>query len=104
MTVIGRKVNLAHYELGWHSTSTIGGMGVAAAAARMCKLILKQLIEPSALVPVWHQGLKSSLETMAKPLHSGIAAMNGLLAARYVEAGITAASEPLEGIWSFKDL
>ena len=49
-------------------------------------------------------GSKIQFGTMAKPLHAGIAAMNGLLAARYAEAGITAASEPLDGIWSFKDL
>ena len=30
---IGRGVNLAHYERGWHSTSTIGAMGAAAACA-----------------------------------------------------------------------
>ena len=34
ISVIGTGVNLEHYERGWHTTSTIGGMGVAAAAAR----------------------------------------------------------------------
>ena len=104
MTGIGNGVNLAHYELGWHSTSTIGGMGVAAAAARLCKFDMETTTRAISLAFSMASGSKIQFGTMAKPLHAGIAAMNGLLAARYAEAGITAASEPLDGIWSFKDL
>ena len=104
MAVIGNGVNLAHYELGWHTTSTIGGMGVAAAAARLCKFDTETTTRAISLAFSMASGSKIQFGTMAKPLHSGIAAMNGLLAARYAEAGITAASEPLDGIWSFKDL
>ena len=104
MTVIGNGVNLAHYELGWHSTSTIGGMGVAAAAARLCNFDMETTTRAISLAFSMASGSKIQFGTMAKPLHAGIAAMNGLLAARYAEAGITAASEPLDGIWSFKDL
>ena len=102
MTVIGNGVNLAHYELGWHSTSTIGGMGVAAAAARLCKFDMETTTRAISLAFSMASGSKIQFGTMAKPLHAGIAAMNGLLAARYAEAGITAASEPLDGIWSLR--
>ena len=104
MAVIGNGVNLAHYELGWHTTSTIGGMGVAAAAARLCKFDKETTTRAISLAFSMASGSKIQFGTMAKPLHAGIAAMNGLLAARYAGAGITAASEPLDGTWGFKDL
>ena len=104
MAVIGNGVNLAHYELGWHTTSTIGGMGVAAAAARLCKFNTETTTRAISLAFSMASGSKIQFGTMAKPLHAGIAAMNGLLAARYAEAGITAASEPLDGTWGFRDL
>lgn len=104
MSVIGNGVNLDHYELGWHTTSTIGGMGVAAAAARMCKFDADTTTRAISLAFSMASGSKIQFGTMAKPLHVGIAAMNGLLAARYAQAGITATLEPLDGTWGFRDL
>ena len=104
MAVIGNGVNLAHYELGWHTTSTIGGMGVAAAAARLCKFDTETTARAISLAFSMASGSKIQFGTMAKPLHVGIAGMNGLLAARYAEAGITATPEPLDGKWGFRDL
>lgn len=104
IAVIGNGVNLAHYELGWHTTSTIGGMGVAAAAARLCKFDTETTARAISLAFSMASGSKIQFGTMAKPLHVGIAAMNGLLAARYAKAGITATPEPLDGKWGFRDL
>jgi len=104
MSVIGNGVNLHHYELGWHTSSTIGGMGVAAAAARMCKFDKETTTRAISLAFSMASGSKIQFGTMAKPLHIGMAAMNGLLAARYAEAGISATPEPLEGSWGFRDL
>lgn len=104
MAVIGNGVNLAHYELGWHTTSTIGGMGVAAAAARLCKFDTEMTARAISLAFSMASGSKIQFGTMAKPLHVGIAGMNGLLAARYAKAGITANPEPLDGKWGFRDL
>lgn len=104
MSVIGNGVNLHHYELGWHTSSTIGGMGVAAAAARLCKFDTETTAHAISLAFSMASGSKIQFGTMAKPLHVGIAGMNGLLAARYAEAGITATPEPLDGPWGFRDL
>lgn len=104
IAVIGNGVNLHHYELGWHTSSTIGGMGVAAAAARMCKFDKETTTRALSIAFSMASGSKIQFGTMAKPLHIGIAAMNGLLAARYAKAGITANSEPLDGKWGFRDL
>ncbi len=104
MSVIGLGVNLQHYELGWHTTSTIGGMGAAAAAARLCGFDADTTVRAISLAFSMASGSKIQFGTMAKPLHAGIAAMNGLLAARCAEAGITATPEPLDGRWGFQDL
>ncbi len=104
MSVIGTGVNLAHYERGWHTTSTIGGMGVAAAAARLCRFDTETTVRALSIGFSTAAGSKKQFGTMTKPLHAGMAAMNGLLAARYAAAGISATPEPLEGMWGFRDL
>ncbi|MDA0996994.1 MAG: MmgE/PrpD family protein [Proteobacteria bacterium] len=104
MSVIGAGVNLAHYELGWHTTSTIGGMGAAAAAARLCGFDPETTTRAISIGFSTAAGSKLQFGTMTKPLHAGMAAMNGLLAARYAAAGITAAPEPLDVPWGFRDL
>ena len=104
MSVIGMGVNLAHYELGWHTTSTIGGMGVAAAAARLARFDADAAVRAISLGFSAASGSKIQFGTMAKPLHAGMAAMNGLMAARYAAAGITATPEPLDRPWGFRAL
>jgi 2-methylcitrate dehydratase PrpD len=104
MSVIGMGVNLAHYELGWHTTSTIGGMGAAAAAARLARFDTDATVRAISLGFSAAAGSKLQFGTMAKPLHAGMAAMNGLMAARYALAGITAMSEPLDQPWGFRNL
>ena len=104
MSVIGLGVNLAHYERGWHTTSTIGGMGAAAAAARLAGFDADAAVRAISLGFSAAAGSKLQFGTMAKPLHAGMAAMNGLMAARYAAAGITATPEPLDQPWGFRDL
>jgi 2-methylcitrate dehydratase PrpD len=42
-------------------------------------------------------GLKENLGTMVKPLHAGMAARNGLMAARLARRGFTASADALDG-------
>ena len=42
---IGEAINLEHYDQGWHATSTIGALGVAAAVARLMRLDEDKSIE-----------------------------------------------------------
>lgn len=101
---IGRGVNLAHYERGWHSTSTIGAMGAAAACARLLKLPAAQVSAAVSLGFSMAGGSKLQFGTMAKPLHAGLAAMHGVMAADLAASGITASPEPLDSPWGFRDL
>lgn len=104
MLVVGAGVNLAHYELGWHSTSTIGTIGAAGAAARLMRLDPEGVRRALSFGFSHASGSKLQFGTMAKPFHAGMAAKNALMAARYAEAGLTATDEPLEAPWGFRDL
>src|SRR5690606_29485615 len=49
-------------------------------------------------------GLQRNFGSMTKPLHSGLAARNGVLAAQLVAAGFTAAQDILDGPRGFVDI
>lgn len=86
-------VNFHHYTKGWHPTATLGTFGAAAACARLMGLDVAATATALALAASFASGIKANFGTMAKPLHVGHAARNGLLAARLARAGFTASSE-----------
>jgi 2-methylcitrate dehydratase PrpD len=49
-------------------------------------------------------GSKLQFGTMAKPMHAGLAAQHGVMAADLAAAGVTGIAEPLDGRWGFRDL
>jgi 2-methylcitrate dehydratase PrpD len=78
----GRYLGDAHYERGFHASATAGVVGVAAACGRLLRLNEAQMQTALALAATQAAGLKCMFGTMAKPLHAGLAARNGLMAAR----------------------
>jgi len=101
---VGEGVNLVHYERGWHSTSTIGVFGAAAACARLLELDRQGVNAALSLAFSMAGGSKLQFGTMAKPLHAGLAAQHGVMAAALAASGVTAIAEPLDGTWGFRDL
>ena len=87
---IGLAVNFHHYTKGWHPTATLGTFGAAAACARLMNLDADATSVALALAASFASGIKSNFGTMAKPLHVGHSARNGLLAARLAREGFTA--------------
>ena len=79
----------SHYARGWHTTGTLGVVGAAAACARLMGLPTDVTATALALAVTQAGGLKASFGTMAKPLHAGRAAADGLLAARLAARGFT---------------
>lgn len=104
LTRIGEGVNLAHYQRGWHSTSTIGTFGVAAACARLQGFDAAQAAAALSLAFSMAAGSKLQFGTMAKPVHAGLAAQHGVMAAALAASGVRGIDEPLEGPWGFRDL
>ncbi|MCZ6533216.1 MAG: MmgE/PrpD family protein [SAR324 cluster bacterium] len=86
---LGRVMGFAHYEKGWHATSTIGPLACAAALSFLYGLDAKGASHALALAAAQCGGLQRNFGTMAKPLHAGLAGAAGLRAARLARAGLT---------------
>lgn len=93
---LGHGLNLHHYEKGWHPTSTLGVIAVAAACARLLKLSVDQTEIALAISASLASGIKANFGTMTKPLHSGQCARSGLFAALLARKGFTASPDAFE--------
>ena len=98
---LGRLMNPRHYQRGWHCTSTLGAIGSAAAAARLLGLDSAATAHTLAIAASEASGLKENFGTMVKPLHAGLAARDGVLAALLARAGMTASAQAIDGPQGF---
>jgi 2-methylcitrate dehydratase PrpD len=101
---LGEAMNQAHYHRGWHTTLTIGAPAVAAACARLLGLDRKKIGTAMSIATSMSGGSKRQFGTGVKPLHAGLAAQNGLVAARLAASGLTAADEIFEGHWGMLEM
>jgi 2-methylcitrate dehydratase PrpD len=98
---LGRVMNPRHYERGWHCTSTLGALGAAAAVSRVLGLDGEASARALAIAASEASGLKENFGSMVKPLHAGLAARDGVLAALLARAGLTASARALDGPQGF---
>src|SRR5437016_10146736 len=98
---LGRAMNPRHYQRGWHCTSTLGTIGAAAAASRLLGLDASATGHALAIAASEASGLKENFGSMVKPLHAGLAARNGVVAARLAASGMTASASALDGPQGF---
>ncbi len=95
---LGLVMNPRHYhERGWHCTSSIGTLGAAAAAARLLELDAPSAVHALGIAASLACGLKENIGSMVKPLHAGVAARNGVMAARLAKAGFLASEQSIDG-------
>lgn len=92
----GALLNPGHYGSGWHATGTLGTFGAAAACSHLLRLDADRWGHALGLAGTQAAGLKASFGSMAKPLHAGKAAADGLLAATLAARGFTANPAVLE--------
>jgi 2-methylcitrate dehydratase PrpD len=93
---IADAINPRHYQSGFHSTATIGGLGAAMAAGKILRLSKEVLCRALGIAASMASGLRENFGTMTKPLHAGRAAESGVTAALLARAGHTAAPNILE--------
>ncbi|MHB8909317.1 MAG: MmgE/PrpD family protein [Syntrophales bacterium] len=91
----------SHYVQGWHSTSTFGSLGAAAAVAWLLKLTPRQVTMAMGIAASLACGLRQNFGTMTKPLHAGRAGANGIQAAVLARAGFTADAGIIEAPLGF---
>lgn len=101
---LGRRMIPAHYSAGWHATSTIGTIGAAGACARLLRLSPDRVQSALSIATSMAGGSKAQFGTMVKPLHVGLAARNGITAARLAASGLTGIDDPFSGDWGFVKL
>jgi 2-methylcitrate dehydratase PrpD len=103
-TKIARGVHFHHYTKGWHPTSTLGVFGVAAACAHLMGLDRARTTTALAIAASSSSGIKANFGTMTKPLHVGLCARGGLLAAKLAARGFTASANAFEHKQGFLDV
>ncbi len=93
---IADAINPRHYQSGFHSTATMGGLGAAMAVAKILKLREEAIVRALGIAASMASGLRENFGTMTKPLHAGRAAENGVTAALLAQGRFTAATNILE--------
>ena len=93
---IADAVNPRHYQSGFHTTATIGGLGATVAVGKLLRLKEDALERALALAASMASGLRENFGTMTKPLHAGRSAENGVTAAQLAKRGFTSAKGILE--------
>jgi 2-methylcitrate dehydratase PrpD len=93
---VGTLLGTPHYDAGFHATSTVGTLGVAAACVNLLKLDGDRTAHAMGIAATEASGLKSLFGTMCKPMHAGLAAQRGLHAASLAARGFVARNDILE--------
>jgi 2-methylcitrate dehydratase PrpD len=93
---IADSINPRHYQSGFHSTATMGGLGAVMAVGKILRLRENVLVQALGICASMAAGLRENFGTMTKPLHAGRAAENGVTAALLAQSGFTAATNILE--------
>lgn len=98
MLRVGEAVTPSHYKI-WHTTATCGTFGAAVAAGKLLNLNQIELTNALGNAGTQAAGLWEFLANgaMSKYLHTGKAAMNGVLSSLLAKKGFTGAIKIFEG-------
>ncbi len=94
---VGRSNFFASSLGGWHTTGMVGVIAAAAASTRLLKVPAARIPSVIGISASLASGISVNFGTMSKPLHSGNAARNGVMAALLGSHGFTAQPNALEG-------
>ena len=101
---LGEALTLDHYARGFHSTATLGTIGVAGAVSRLLHLSQAQTAHALALSVSQATGYTLQFGSNAKPLQAGWAARNGLEATLLAAQGATGQAHVLDHARGFSGL
>jgi len=87
---LGLGLTSAHYERGWHSTSTAGRFGATAGVAKLLKLDTGTIINAFGICGTQVSGIRQVF-----------ASMDGVISATLAEKGFTSSKDILEGKLGF---
>lgn len=101
---ISRAMAFQHYAKGWHSTSTIGGLGCAVACAKLLGLNSLQTTHAIGLAVAQAAGSRANFGTHAKSLQAGHANSLGIRSALLAREGFDASPDILEAQFGYMEL
>ena len=91
-------------EDGWHPPSSFGSFGAGVACAKLQGLDQSQVEMTLGTAASMASGLVCNFGTMSKPLHVGLGARNGVVAAKLAQAGFTANKQAIEAGLGFYEV
>jgi 2-methylcitrate dehydratase PrpD len=91
-------------EDGWHPPSSFGSFGAGVACAKLHGLDQSQVEMTLGTAASMASGLVCNFGTMSKPLHVGLGARNGVVAAKLAQSGFTANKEAIEAGLGFYEV
>ena len=98
---VGEAVYPSNYDRGYNITATAGALGAAAGVCHLLRLETEPIEEALGLASTFASGLKGTFGSMAKPLHPGKAAMEGIMAAQLAQRSFTSGNTGLESRLGF---
>lgn len=101
---LARGSHPALYEQGWHPTPVCGVAGAAAAAALLLHLDTEACEAAVRMALLRAGGLRAAFGSDGKALQVGMAAAEGVQAARLVAAGARPSASVMEGAFGFEDV
>ena len=94
---LSHTIDKQHYLRGFHMTSTCGVFGATAGACNVRRFSHDATLRAIGIAGSKSSGVRENFGTMVKPLHSGIAAENAIVAASLADMGFTSSPTILEG-------
>ena len=98
---IGNGISPDHYRHGWHITGTCGVIGAAAACSKLLGLDGQKTRWALSAAATQAAGLREMFGGMARILHAGRAAQNGLSAALFAREGLVSSDAGIEAETGF---
>jgi 2-methylcitrate dehydratase PrpD len=86
---------------GWHAPGSLGCFGASAACAKLLGLTAAQIQMALGITASMASSIVGNFGTMTKPLHVGLSARNGVLAAKLAQSGFTANAQAIESGFGF---
>jgi 2-methylcitrate dehydratase PrpD len=93
---IGLGITNGHYNRGFHGTGSLGIFSAVAALAKFHRLDAERIRTAFGIASSMASGVRRNFGTMTKPLHTGWAARNALVAVELARCDFTAAPDVLE--------
>lgn len=95
MAKLNDAIGERHFHSGFHPTATMSVFGAVAAVSCLLKLSDEQTVAALGIAGSQASGLRENFGSMVKPLHPGLGAMQGVMAAELAATGFTASTDIL---------